>query len=155
VFSTVHANNALDVISRLLHMGVAPQIFVAAINGILAQRLVRINCPHCKQPYRPDAELLADSGISATDLEVPGFDFQKGTGCHDCRGTGYKGRRAIAELLRLTDELRELIVVGTALHQLREAAERAGMLKLRDAALAMVRNGESTLEEINRVTFVA
>lgn len=155
VFSTVHANNALDVISRLLHMGVAPQIFVSAINGILAQRLVRINCPHCRRPYRPDAALMADSGISVDELEVPGFDFQKGTGCHECRGTGYKGRRAIAELLRLTDELRELIVVGTALHQLREAAARAGMLKLRDAALAMVRNGESTLEEINRVTFVA
>jgi general secretion pathway protein E len=153
VFSTVHANNALDVISRLLHMGVPAQSFVSAINGILAQRLVRINCPHCRVAYRPDAELLADSAITAD--AVAGFDFRKGLGCNQCRNTGYKGRRAIAELLRLTDDMRELIVSAVPQRQLREAARSAGMRPLRDAALDLVCAGETTLEEINRVTFTA
>jgi general secretion pathway protein E len=153
VFTTVHANNALDVISRFLHMGVVPQSFASSINGILAQRLVRTNCPHCSVPDQPDAALLADSGI------LPGaakeFRFFKGRGCAQCRGTGYQGRRAIAELLRLTDDMRELIVAAAPLRRLREEAERGGMIGLRAAALDLVRRGESTLEEINRVTFVA
>jgi general secretion pathway protein E len=153
VFTTVHANNALDVISRFLHMGVAPQSFVSAINGILAQRLVRTNCPHCRVPDEPSAELLADSGI------LPGavreFRFFRGRGCAQCRGTGYQGRKAIAELLRLTDDMRELIVAAAPLRRLREEAQRSGMRELRAVALDLVKNGESTLEEINRVTFVA
>ncbi|MDD5250689.1 MAG: GspE/PulE family protein [Rhodocyclaceae bacterium] len=153
VFTTVHANNALDVISRFLHMGVVPQSFVSAINGILAQRLVRTNCPHCSVADRPDANLLADSGISAAAAQD--FRFFKGRGCAQCRGTGYQGRKAIAELLRLTDDMRELIVAAAPLRRLREEAERGGMRELRDAALDLVRRGESTLEEINRVTFVA
>jgi len=153
VFSTVHANNALDVVSRFLHMGVVPQSFVSAINGILAQRLVRVNCPHCSTADLPSAELIADSGISP--IEAHGFDFRKGRGCAQCRGTGYHGRKAIAELLQLTDDLRELIVAAAPLRLLREEAGRSGMSPLRDAALDMVRRGESTLEEINRVTFVA
>ncbi len=153
VFTTVHANNAFDVISRFLHMGVAPQSFVSAINGILAQRLVRTNCPHCSVADEPDAALLADSGIDPVTTQD--FVFRKGRGCALCRGTGYKGRKAIAELLRLTDDLRELIVASAPLRQLREEAARSGMRELRDAALQLVRCGETTLEEINRVTFVA
>jgi len=153
VFSTVHANSAFDVISRFLHMGVAPHSFVSAINGILAQRLVRTNCPQCTVPDQPDKSLIADSGIGPAAL--PGFHFQKGSGCRQCRGSGYKGRKAIVELLRLTDELRELIVAEAPLRRLREEAARGGMLELREAALDLVRRGESTLEEINRVTFVA
>jgi general secretion pathway protein E len=153
VFSTVHANNALDVVSRFLHMGVAPQSFVSAINGILAQRLVRVNCPHCSIVDQPDDQLVADSGITA--IEAEGFAFRKGRGCAQCRGTGYLGRKAIAELLQLTDDLRELIVAAAPLRRLREEAGRSGMSPLRGAALDMVRHGESTLEEINRVTFVA
>jgi len=153
VLTTVHANNALDVISRFLHMGVAPQSFVSALNGILAQRLVRINCPHCSTEDHPDAGLLADSGISP--VAALDFRFRKGRGCAECRGTGYKGRKAIAELLQLTDDLRELIAIGAPQRRLREEAARGGMNLLRDDALDLVRRGESTLEEINRVTFVA
>jgi general secretion pathway protein E len=153
VFTTVHANNALDVISRFLHMGVVPQSFASSINGILAQRLVRTNCPHCSVPDQPDPALLADSGILPHAAQD--FRFVKGRGCAQCRGTGYQGRRAIAELLRLNDDLRELIVAAAPLRKLREEAERSGMRDLREAALDLVRRGESTLEEINRVTFVA
>lgn len=153
VFTTVHANNALDVISRFLHMGVPPQSFVSALNGILAQRLVRINCPHCTTEVEPDAILLAESGISAT--AAANFGFRKGRGCAECRGTGYKGRKAIAELLQFDDDLRELIAAGAPQRRLREAAARGGMNLLRDDAIAMVRRGETTLEEVNRVTFVA
>ena len=153
VFSTVHANNAFDVISRFRHMGVAPHSFVSAINGILAQRLVRINCLHCSVDSRPDAALIAESGLDAADLA--GFVFRRGTGCSHCRESGYKGRKAVVELLHLSDELRELIVAEAPLRLLREAAARGGMREIRQAALDLVRRGESTLEEINRVTFVA
>ena len=153
VFTTVHANNVFDVISRFIHMGVPPHSFVTAINGILAQRLVRINCPHCIVDDQPEPGLLADSGISAAAAQ--GFHFRKGSGCAQCRGTGYKGRKSIVELLRLTDELREMIVSGAPFRRLREEAARGGMLELREVALNLVRRGESTLEEINRVTFVA
>jgi general secretion pathway protein E len=153
VFTTVHANNVYDVIGRFMHMGVDPYSFVSALNGILAQRLVRVNCPHCSGPAAPGAELLADSGL--TPEAAAGFDFRAGKGCGQCRGSGYKGRQAIAELLPLNDEIRELIVARAAIRQVKEAALRAGVRDLRDAALAMVKRGETTLEEINRVTFVA
>jgi general secretion pathway protein E len=153
VFTTVHANNTFDVISRFRHMGVAPHSFVSAINGILAQRLVRTNCPHCIVDDAPDKALIADSGIGAAAL--PTFNFRRGSGCPQCRGTGYKGRKAIVELLHLSDALRELIIAEAPLRQLREEAGRAGMLELRAVALELVRRGESTLEEINRVTFVS
>ena len=153
VLTTVHANNVFDVISRFLHMGVPAHSFVSAINGILAQRLVRINCTNCSVEDHPADELLAESGI-ATESR-PTFSFRRGRGCAQCRGTGYKGRRAIAELLRLTDEMREAIVAGAPTRQLREAAARDGMCSLRQAALVLVQQGQTTLEEINRVTFVA
>jgi general secretion pathway protein E len=134
-------------------MGVAPQSFASSINGILAQRLVRTNCPHCSVPHQPDPGLLADSGIDPKAAAE--YRFFKGRGCAQCRGTGYLGRKAIAELLRLNDDLRELVVGGASLRRLRDEAQRAGMRDLRDAALDLVRGGESTLEEVNRVTFVA
>jgi len=153
VLTTVHANNVFDVINRFLHMGVPPHAFASAINGVVAQRLIRINCPLCSTPYSPDEELLLESGL---DLEsASGFAFSKGRGCARCRGTGYKGRKAVAELLRLTPELRELITTGASAQRLLEAAEKDGMKPLRHAALELVRRGETTLEEINRVTFVA
>jgi general secretion pathway protein E len=153
VFTTVHANNTLDAISRFLHMGVEPQSFVTAINGILAQRLVRTICLQCKEADHPDAALLADSGVDPASVFE--FDFRRGRGCPHCRGTGYYGRKAIAELLHLTDDLREMIVAGAPQRRLRDEAERGGMRALRDSAMDLVRRGESTLEEINRVTFVA
>jgi general secretion pathway protein E len=152
VFSTVHANSALDIISRFVFMGVEPRSFVSAINGILAQRLIRLNCPHCRVEAAPEAGLLADSGIDAASLDS--YRFSVGLGCAECQGSGYKGRKAIAEVLQLSDEMRELIVAGAPMQQLRQAARRAGMRTLREAALDLVRRGETSLEEINRVTFV-
>jgi len=153
VFTTVHANNVFDVIGRFMHMGVDPYSFVSALNGILAQRLVRVNCPHCAADDEPDAELLAASGIAAQDQAS--FNFRAGSGCGQCRGTGYKGRKAIAETLSLNDEIRELIVAREPIRRIKEAAVRNGTRFLREAALDLARTGETTLQEINRVTFVA
>ncbi len=153
VFTTVHANNVFDVIGRFVHMGVDPYMFVSALNGVLAQRLVRVNCTHCSAEERPAATLIADSGLSAE--QVQGFAFRAGRGCGHCRGTGFKGRRAIGEILRLNDEIRELIVAREPIRRLREVAAKHGTRYLRAAALDLVKSGETTLQEINRVTFVA
>ncbi|MFZ2268597.1 MAG: GspE/PulE family protein [Azonexus sp.] len=153
VFTTVHANNVFDVIGRFMHMGVDPYSFVSALNGVLAQRLLRVNCPHCAVDYLPDDILLADSGLSRA--EVADFHFRAGQGCGHCRGSGYKGRKAIAEVLHLNDVIRELIVARAPIRQIKEAARANGTLFLRESALDLVRQGETTLAEINRVTFVA
>jgi general secretion pathway protein E len=153
VFTTVHANNVYDVIGRFMHMGVDPYSFVSALNGILAQRLVRQTCPHCAESVTPSMQLLKESGISPIALE--GYAFRAGRGCGQCRGTGYRGRKAIAEMLLLSDEIRELIGSRASIRQVKEATTRAGMRSLRQAALELVASGETTLEEINRVTFVA
>jgi general secretion pathway protein E len=152
VYTTVHANNVFDVIGRFRHMGVDPYTFVSAMNGIVAQRLVRQVCGDCAVDLEPDAALLSASGLSADAAR--GFRFRVGRGCGRCRGTGYRGRRAIAEILILNDELRELVVRGEPVRLLREAAARNGTHFLRQAALDCVRRGETTLQEINRVTFV-
>lgn len=152
VFTTVHANNVFDVLGRFTHMGVDPYAFVSALNGILAQRLVRVNCPHCIADFRPTPELLADSGLSSFDLF--GFHFRASRGCGHCRGTGYKGRKAIAEILALNDEIRELIVERAPIRKIKDAAIGHGTRFLRDSALDLVRSGLTTLEEINRVTLV-
>lgn len=153
VLTTVHANNVFDVIGRFMHMGVDPYSFVSALNGILAQRLVRLTCPHCAAEEQPDEQLLCDSAI---DLEAAReYRFLSGRGCGQCRGTGYKGRKAIAEILNLNDEIRELIVAREPIRRIKEAALRNGTRYLREAALDLVKNGETTLREINRVTFVA
>jgi general secretion pathway protein E len=153
VFTTVHANNVFDVIGRFMHMGVTPYSFVSALNGIVAQRLVRQNCPHCAQPYTPDPQLLADSGIAPEAAKA--FSFTAGSGCGQCRGTGFKGRRAIAEILYLNDEIRELIAANEPIRRIKDAARRNGTRLLREGALDLVRQGVTTLQETNRVTFVA
>ena len=152
VFTTVHANNVFDVIGRFMHMGVDPYSFVSALNGVLAQRLVRVSCPHCSAADIPSAQLLADSGLT---LEATtGFQFRASKGCGQCRGSGFKGRKAISELLNLNDEIRELIVAREPIRKIKDAARRNGTRFLREAALDLVANGETTLQEINRVTFV-
>jgi len=153
VFTTVHANNVFDVLGRFSHMAVDPYSFVSALNGILAQRLVRKNCPNCAVPETPSRELLRESGLVPS--KVTNFEFRSGRGCGNCRGTGYKGRKAIAEILILTDELREMIVARAPIRALKEAAVANGTRFLRKAALECVRRGETDLKEINRVTFVA
>jgi general secretion pathway protein E len=150
VLTTVHANNVFDVIGRFLHMGVDPYNLVSALNGIVAQRLLRLNCTHCAVAQVPDADALAESGLGGS----VGYDFRAGTGCGHCRGTGFKGRRAIAELLVLDDELRELIVSRAPMRQLKEAARARGTRTLREAGLVLVASGETSLAELNRVTFV-
>ena len=152
VFTTVHANNVFDVIGRFRHMGVDPYTFVSAMNGIVAQRLVRQVCDDCAAPFEPDDALLAASGLARKD--IGGWRLRMGRGCGRCRGTGYRGRHAIAEILVLNDELREGVVRGDPVRVLREAAARAGTRFLRQVALEAVQRGATTLQEINRVTFV-
>jgi general secretion pathway protein E len=153
VFTTVHANNAFDVIGRFIHMGVDPYSFVSAINGVMAQRLLRVSCPHCAEPERCDPRLLAESRISAEQAQ--GMNFRAGRGCGQCRGTGFKGRRAIGEILLLNDEIREAIIAREPIRVIREAARRNGTRFLRDIAVEMVGRGETSLKEINRVTLAA
>ncbi len=153
VFTSVHANNVFDVMSRFMHMEVDPYSFVSALNGVLAQRLVRVNCKHCSAPYVPDDEELSDSGLTRETVEH--FKFIKGKGCGQCRGTGFSGRKAIAEILLLNDKLRGLITSRAPVEQIKEAAKQNGTRSLREAALDLVEQGVTTLEEINHVTFVA
>ncbi|MES2579322.1 MAG: GspE/PulE family protein [Pseudomonadota bacterium] len=150
VLTTVHANNVFDVIGRFTNMSVDPYSFVSAINGILAQRLVRINCAHCTVPDAPAVELITKSGLTAE--QASSFNFRKGQGCGQCHGTGYKGRKAIAELLCFNDEIRELIVTREPIRKVKEAAHKNGTRSMREAALELVKRGETTLQEINRVT---
>jgi general secretion pathway protein E len=153
VFTTVHANNVFDVIGRFMHMGVDPYSFVSALNGILAQRLVRVLCPECSVDDSPAPDLLTRSGLESS--AVRDFRFRIGRGCGRCRGTGYQGRKAIAEIMVLTDELRELVAGRRPIREVKDAAQRSGTRFLRESALDLVRNGETSLQEINRVTFVA
>ena len=153
VFTTVHANNVFDVIGRFMHMNVDLYGFVSALNAILAQRLVRVVCPHCAEGFSPTEELLHESGLEKSKCND--WKFKQGRGCRECRGAGYRGRKAIAEMMILNDELRELITGRAPLRQLKEAARRSGTRFLREAAFEAVKNGDTTLQEINRVTFVS
>ena len=150
VLTTVHANNVFDVIGRFTNMNVDPYSFVSAINGIMAQRLVRTICQHCATDDSPDAALIAKSGIAPEAAR--GYRFRTGQGCGHCHGTGYKGRKAVAELLVFNDEIRELILTREPVRKVKEAARANGTRTMREAALDMVRRGETTLQEINRVT---
>ncbi len=153
VFTTVHANNAFDVIGRFTHMAVDPHSFMSALNGIIAQRLMRVNCPHCAVAVEASAEELALAGIDPG--AIAGFELRAGRGCGQCRGSGYRGRRAIAEVLIIDDELRELIAAREPPRRVKAAAQAKGFRSLRAAALALVVAGESTIEEMNRVTLAA
>jgi general secretion pathway protein E len=153
VLTTVHANNVFDVFGRFTHMGIDPYAFVSALNGIWAQRLIRMNCPHCATPYDPDHAELASAHLERE--EVGDYLFMRGKGCGDCRGTGYKGRRSIAEILTLNDEIRELIVDKQPIRRIKAAAAANGTRSLRLAALDLVKRGATTIEEIKRVTLHA
>ncbi|HEX4346468.1 MAG TPA: GspE/PulE family protein [Vicinamibacterales bacterium] len=152
VFTTVHANNVLDVLGRFLNMGVEAYQFVSALNCVLAQRLVRIICTHCKRPVKLGAALLAESGMDPT-LEHS-HTFYEGVGCIECNGTGYKGRMAICELLDLTDRIREMILDKRPTSEIKKAARDEGMRFLRESAVERVMLGVTTLREVNKVTFV-
>jgi type IV pilus assembly protein PilB len=152
VFTTVHANNVIDVIGRFLNMGVEPYNFVSSLNCVLAQRLIRMLCPVCKHAHRPTDEELMESGLHPE--EHKGRVFYMSNGCDACNHTGYRGRTAIHELLDLTDNIREMIVERRPGSEVRRAAEAEGLTGLRESALQKVFAGISTLHEINRVTFV-
>jgi type IV pilus assembly protein PilB len=152
VFTTVHANNVVDVLGRFLNMGVEPYQFVSALNCVLAQRLVRLVCPHCRRPAKVTSELLIESGIDPEIVKT--HVFYEGGGCIDCGGTGYKGRTAICELLDLSDRIREMILDRRPNSEIKRAAREEGMQFLRECAVDRVLNGLTTLREINKVTFV-
>ncbi|HZR24948.1 MAG TPA: GspE/PulE family protein [Vicinamibacterales bacterium] len=152
VFTTVHANNVLDVLGRFLNMGVEAYQFVSALNCVLAQRLVRTICTHCKRPAKVTAEMLAESGLDPA-LERT-HTFYEGLGCIECGGTGYKGRMAICELLDLSDRIREMILGRKPTTEIKKAAREEGMRFLRESAVERVMAGYTTLREINKVTFV-
>lgn len=150
VFTTVHANNVFDVVGRFLHMGVDLHSFVSALNGVLAQRLVRSLCPLCAEPYQPTAHELA--GLSETCRQQTSQYF-RARGCGACRGTGYKGRVAIGEVLIMNDELREMLIERKPIRQVKEHAQAKGLQFLRQAAERLIVQGSSSIEEIDRVTF--
>src|SRR5215475_548665 len=152
VFTTVHANNVVDVIGRFLNMGVDPYNFVSALNCILAQRLVRMICTNCRRPMHQPDQVLTESGLNPDQYRD--FVFYEGEGCLECNGTGYRGRTAIQELLDLSDHIREMIVEKRPTSEIKRAAHEEGMTFLRESALAKVFAGVTTLKEINKVTFI-
>ena len=152
VFTTVHANNVVDVIGRFVNIGVEVYNFVSSLNCILAQRLVRVICDSCKHPVEYDLQTLEASGLETSEWH--GVTFYEGEGCIDCGGTGYRGRTAIHELLDLSDRVREMILAKKPSSEIRKVAKDEGMHFLRESALMRVRAGITTLKEINKVTFI-
>ncbi len=151
VLTTVHANNVFDVIGRFASMGIDSYNFLAALNCVLAQRLVRIICPSCREAVRLDPALAEESGLDYEHYKESAF--YQGKGCRHCHGTGYRGRKCITEFLDLTDEIKEMILAERPLSEIRYRAVTDGMITLRQSAIKKVLNGETTLKEINRVTF--
>jgi type II secretory ATPase GspE/PulE/Tfp pilus assembly ATPase PilB-like protein len=152
VFTTVHANNVLDVLGRFLNMGVEPYNFVSALNCILAQRLVRVICNYCKAPVTYPESYLVESGLKPE--EWANTTFYDGPGCFECGGTGFRGRTAIHELLDLSEHIREMILDKRAASEIKRVARDEGMTFLRESAIEKVREGVTTLKEINKVTFI-
>jgi type II secretory ATPase GspE/PulE/Tfp pilus assembly ATPase PilB-like protein len=152
VFTTVHANNVVDVLGRFLNMKVEPYNFVSALNCVLAQRLVRKICPSCmEEAFIPD-EVFLESNISL-DMARTRTLYQ-GRGCLDCNGTGFRGRMAISELLELSDRVREFILQRKPSSEIKRAAREEGMVTLRESAVKRFLEGSTTLREINKVTFI-
>ncbi|HYS03985.1 MAG TPA: GspE/PulE family protein [Candidatus Dormibacteraeota bacterium] len=152
VFTTVHANNVVDVLGRFLNMKVEPYNFVSALNCVVAQRLVRMICPRCRVEVRYTAKQLEESGIDPK--KWADHVFYEGKGCVDCNGTGYMGRMAIAEILDMSDRIRELILDRKSAAEIKRAAREEGMTLMRESAVKRVLEGKTTLREINKVTFV-
>jgi type IV pilus assembly protein PilB len=152
VFTTVHANNVLDVLGRFLNMGVEPYNFVSALNCILAQRLVRVICQYCKAPAQYPDSYLVESGLNPNEWRD--VTFYEGPGCFECGGTGFRGRTAIHELLDLSEHIREMILDKRPASEIKRVARDEGMTFLRESALDKARSGVTTLKEINKVTFI-
>jgi type IV pilus assembly protein PilB len=155
VFTTVHANSSFEVINRFIHMGIEPYNLVAALNCIIAQRLIRVLC-QCKEkvPQEKKEEYLRESGMSYEKYKDHDFYMEKNMGCDICKGSGFKGRRAIIEIIEMSDEMKEIFVEKLSITVLKKKAKEAGTVFLREAALELVLNGETSINEANRVTFV-
>ncbi|HSF68991.1 MAG TPA: ATPase, T2SS/T4P/T4SS family, partial [Nitrospira sp.] len=151
VLTTVHANNVFDVIGRFASMGIDSYNFLAALNCVLAQRLIRMLCQACRVPVTLEKTLAEESGLDYE--EYKDVSLYQGKGCHECHGTGYRGRKCITEFLDLTDEIKEMILSERPLSEIRYRAVTGGMITLRQSALRKVLDGGTTLREINRVTF--
>lgn len=151
VFTTVHANSSFEVVARFMHMGIEPYNLMAALNCIVAQRLIRVLC-HCKIKTSISEKKLVESGIDP-DL-IKGRNFYRDKGCEDCKGTGFKGRKAIIELVVLDDDMREMFIKRAPLSVLKKKAAESGTVFLRKAAINEVLNGETTLREANRISFI-
>jgi type IV pilus assembly protein PilB len=152
VFTTVHANNAFDVLGRFLNMGIEPYNFVSSLNCILAQRLVRILCLRCKKPVKLSRKEFEESAL---DYELhKDRQFYEAGGCKDCNYTGFRGRKAITEFLDLSDHVREMILEKRPSSEIRKSAIAEGMTTLRQSAISKILAGDTTLKEINRVTFI-
>jgi type II secretory ATPase GspE/PulE/Tfp pilus assembly ATPase PilB-like protein len=152
VFTTVHANNVVDVLGRFLNMKVDLYNFVSALNCVLAQRLVRKICEHCKREMKYSDAMIVESGLDLAEFR--GRTFYEGAGCIECNGTGFHGRAAISELLDLSDRIRTMILDRRPASEIKKAAHEEGMTFLRESALLKVKEGQTTLREINKVTFV-
>jgi len=152
VFTTVHANNAFDVIGRFSHMGIDIHNFVSALNCVMAQRLVRRICTQCRKPVKADTELLEASGLDPARYAAE--KWYEGAGCDHCNGTGYRGRSAITEFLDLSPRIRQMIIERHPVQELESVAVSEGMVTLRQSALSRAMAGDTTLKEINRVTFI-
>ena len=152
VFTTVHANNVVDVLGRFLNMGVEAYNFVSALNCILAQRLVRLVCEHCKRGERYPDKVLEEGGLDPEQWRE--FEFAEGEGCIECAGTGFRGRTAIHELLDMSDRIRELILAKKPSSEIMRVAREQGLATLRESAIERVRDGLTTFKEINKVTFI-
>jgi type IV pilus assembly protein PilB len=152
VFTTVHANNVFDVLGRFLNMGVEPYNFISALNCILAQRLVRVICDHCKQQVEYPESYLEESGLELEQWREA--RFYEGNGCFECGGTGFRGRTAITELLDLSEHIREMILDKRPTSEIKRVAREEGMTFLRECALEKARQAVTTLREVNKVTFI-
>jgi type IV pilus assembly protein PilB len=150
VLSTLHTNDAPATISRLLNMGVEPFLITASVNLVLAQRLARKCCVDCKAPFQMEPEVLAEMGF--TQENIARAKLMKGVGCRTCNGTGYKGRVALYEVMRFTDNLKEMVLQGSSTAELKAAAIKGGMMTLRMSGISKVMDGMTTTEEVLRVT---
>lgn len=151
VFSSVHANNAIDVISRFQNMGVDTFNFLSSLNCVMAQRLVRVLCRNCKVPHRYERTFLSEVGLGSDDLDNT---FYRAVGCEYCDHTGYRGRTSICEVLVVTDDVRHLISEKGSTFEVLKNSELCGGITLRRSALERAVQGVTSLEEVNRVTFV-
>jgi type II secretory ATPase GspE/PulE/Tfp pilus assembly ATPase PilB-like protein len=146
VISTIHSGTATGVFTRLLDMGVEPFLIASSVSGVLAQRLVRLNCPYCRVPYKPDPALLQRFNIAEDEAT-----FARGQGCEQCQGIGYKGRTALCEMFTMNDEMGELILQRARTRSLHEVAVRNKMITLIEDGITRAKEGHTTLEELKRV----